>query len=109
MTRFVTMVLAALIIWSANMLAQDVTPFELGTFECQGRTFLGVVLGNTAIDFAAASAAIHNPPARVAPPGSGSARTPPVLLKPGDRMACTYEGVGTLTNPVVASENPSTR
>jgi 2-keto-4-pentenoate hydratase/2-oxohepta-3-ene-1,7-dioic acid hydratase in catechol pathway len=43
------------------------------------------------------------------PPGSGSARTPPILLKAGDRMVCTYEGVGTLTNPVVASESPSTR
>jgi 2-keto-4-pentenoate hydratase/2-oxohepta-3-ene-1,7-dioic acid hydratase in catechol pathway len=36
-------------------------------------------------------------------PGSGSARTPPVLLKHGDRMVCTYEGVGTLTNPVVGA------
>ena len=36
-------------------------------------------------------------------PGSGSARTPPILLKAGDRMVCTYEGVGTLTNPVVGS------
>jgi 2-keto-4-pentenoate hydratase/2-oxohepta-3-ene-1,7-dioic acid hydratase in catechol pathway len=34
-------------------------------------------------------------------PGSGSARTPPILLKAGDRMVCTYEGVGTLTNPVM--------
>ena len=37
-------------------------------------------------------------------PGSGSARTPPILLKAGDRMLCTYEGVGTLTNPVVGSD-----
>ena len=36
------------------------------------------------------------------PPGVGSARNPPILLKAGDRMACTYDGVGTLTNPVVA-------
>ncbi len=36
------------------------------------------------------------------PPGVGSARNPPILLKAGDRMACSYEGVGTLTNPVVA-------
>jgi 2-keto-4-pentenoate hydratase/2-oxohepta-3-ene-1,7-dioic acid hydratase in catechol pathway len=36
-------------------------------------------------------------------PGAGSARTPPVLLKAGDRMVCTYDGVGTLTNPVAAS------
>jgi 2-keto-4-pentenoate hydratase/2-oxohepta-3-ene-1,7-dioic acid hydratase in catechol pathway len=36
------------------------------------------------------------------PPGVGSARTPPILLKAGDRMECTYDGVGTLANPVVA-------
>ena len=35
------------------------------------------------------------------PPGVGSARNPPILLKAGDRMECTYAGVGTLTNPVV--------
>jgi 2-keto-4-pentenoate hydratase/2-oxohepta-3-ene-1,7-dioic acid hydratase in catechol pathway len=35
------------------------------------------------------------------PPGVGSARNPPILLKAGDRMECSYEGVGTLTNPVV--------
>jgi 2-keto-4-pentenoate hydratase/2-oxohepta-3-ene-1,7-dioic acid hydratase in catechol pathway len=37
------------------------------------------------------------------PPGAGSARTPPVFLKPGDRAVCTYEGVGTLMNPVAAA------
>jgi len=36
------------------------------------------------------------------PPGVGSARNPPILLKAGDRMECTYDGVGTLKNPVVA-------
>jgi 2-keto-4-pentenoate hydratase/2-oxohepta-3-ene-1,7-dioic acid hydratase in catechol pathway len=36
------------------------------------------------------------------PPGVGSARNPPILLKAGDRMGCTYDGVGTLNNPVVA-------
>ena len=36
------------------------------------------------------------------PPGVGSARTPPILLKAGDRMECSYEGVSPLTNPVVA-------
>jgi len=34
------------------------------------------------------------------PAGVGSARTPPIYLKPGDRTVCTYEGVGTLTNRV---------
>jgi 2-keto-4-pentenoate hydratase/2-oxohepta-3-ene-1,7-dioic acid hydratase in catechol pathway len=34
------------------------------------------------------------------PPGSGSARTPPIFFKPGDVSVCTYDGIGTLTNPV---------
>jgi len=36
------------------------------------------------------------------PAGVGSARTPPIYLKGGDRITCTYEGVGTLSNPVIA-------
>jgi 2-keto-4-pentenoate hydratase/2-oxohepta-3-ene-1,7-dioic acid hydratase in catechol pathway len=37
------------------------------------------------------------------PAGVGSARVPPVYFKHGDRSECTYEGIGTLTNPVVGS------
>jgi 2-keto-4-pentenoate hydratase/2-oxohepta-3-ene-1,7-dioic acid hydratase in catechol pathway len=37
------------------------------------------------------------------PAGVGSARVPPVYFKPGDRSECTYEGIGTLSNPVVGS------
>ena len=37
-------------------------------------------------------------------PGAGSARTPPIFLNPGDRSECTYEGVGTLINPVVGPQ-----
>ena len=37
------------------------------------------------------------------PSGVGSARQPPIFLKPGDRTVCTYEGVGTLTNRVEAA------
>lgn len=37
------------------------------------------------------------------PPGSGSARTPPIFLQPGDVSVCTYEGIGTLTNPIEGS------
>ena len=36
------------------------------------------------------------------PAGVGSARKPPIFLKAGDVSVCTYEGIGTLTNPVVA-------
>jgi 2-keto-4-pentenoate hydratase/2-oxohepta-3-ene-1,7-dioic acid hydratase in catechol pathway len=35
------------------------------------------------------------------PPGVGSAKKPPVFFKAGDTLSCTYEGVGTLVNPVV--------
>ena len=38
------------------------------------------------------------------PPGVGSGRTPPVFLKPGDQTTCSYEGIGTLRNPVAAAE-----
>ena len=37
------------------------------------------------------------------PPGAGSARTPPIVFQPGDQSSCTYEGVGTLSNPVAAA------
>jgi len=38
------------------------------------------------------------------PAGVGSARNPPIFMKPGDVAACTIEWVGTLTNPVAAAE-----
>ena len=37
------------------------------------------------------------------PAGVGSARKPPIFLKPGDRTSCTYEGIGTLVNTVAAA------
>jgi 2-keto-4-pentenoate hydratase/2-oxohepta-3-ene-1,7-dioic acid hydratase in catechol pathway len=37
------------------------------------------------------------------PAGVGSARNPPIFMKPGDVAVCTIEGVGTLTNPVAAA------
>jgi 2-keto-4-pentenoate hydratase/2-oxohepta-3-ene-1,7-dioic acid hydratase in catechol pathway len=43
------------------------------------------------------------------PAGVGSARNPPIFLKDGDRMSCTYEGVGTLNNPVVGPSPAATR
>lgn len=36
------------------------------------------------------------------PGGVGNARTPPIFFKDGDKSVCTYEGIGTLTNPVKA-------
>jgi acylpyruvate hydrolase len=36
------------------------------------------------------------------PPGIGSARTPPIFLKPGDTVTIEIERLGKLTNPVVA-------
>jgi 2-keto-4-pentenoate hydratase/2-oxohepta-3-ene-1,7-dioic acid hydratase in catechol pathway len=37
------------------------------------------------------------------PAGVGSARKPPIFFKAGDVSVCTYEGIGTLTNPVAGS------
>ena len=37
------------------------------------------------------------------PAGVGSARNPPIFLKAGDVSVCTYDGVGTLTNPIEAA------
>jgi 2-keto-4-pentenoate hydratase/2-oxohepta-3-ene-1,7-dioic acid hydratase in catechol pathway len=42
------------------------------------------------------------------PAGVGSARNPPVYLKAGDRSVCTYEGIGTLVNPVVGTPPAAT-
>lgn len=36
------------------------------------------------------------------PAGVGTARVPPIYLKPGDRTSCTVEGIGTLRNTVEA-------
>src|SRR5712691_9615320 len=48
--------------------AQGVTPFKLGTFQSQSRTFVGIVIGDSVVvDFAAASRAI-TPASNVALP-----------------------------------------
>jgi 2-keto-4-pentenoate hydratase/2-oxohepta-3-ene-1,7-dioic acid hydratase in catechol pathway len=38
------------------------------------------------------------------PAGVGSARNPPIYMKPGDEAVCTIESIGTLRNPVAAAE-----
>ena len=38
------------------------------------------------------------------PAGVGFARKPPVFVKPGDQMEVVIEGIGTLNNPVTASD-----
>jgi 2-keto-4-pentenoate hydratase/2-oxohepta-3-ene-1,7-dioic acid hydratase in catechol pathway len=43
------------------------------------------------------------------PAGVGSARNPPIFFKAGDLSVCTYEGIGTLTNPVVAPRTPGSK
>ena len=45
---------------------------------------------------------VATPPPTGTPPGVGFARTPPVYLKPGDVMEVEVEGLGVLSNPVVA-------
>ena len=39
------------------------------------------------------------------PSGVGFARNPPVYLKPGDKVEITIKGIGSLVNPVVASNS----
>ncbi len=41
------------------------------------------------------------------PAGVGSARKPPIFFKAGDVSVCSYEGIGTLTNPIVAARSAS--
>src|SRR3989449_7206549 len=43
------------------------------------------------------------------PPGVGSAKKPPVYFKAGDSLSCTYNGIGTLVNPVVQGGRTSSR
>lgn len=43
------------------------------------------------------------------PPGVGSARKPPVFLRPGDVMIAEVEGIGRLENRIVAEEVPEGR
>jgi 2-keto-4-pentenoate hydratase/2-oxohepta-3-ene-1,7-dioic acid hydratase in catechol pathway len=38
------------------------------------------------------------------PPGVGFARKPPIFLKPGDTVEIEVEGLGILSNPVIADE-----
>jgi 2-keto-4-pentenoate hydratase/2-oxohepta-3-ene-1,7-dioic acid hydratase in catechol pathway len=40
------------------------------------------------------------------PEGVGMAANPPRWLQPGDQVAITIEGIGTLRNPVVAEGQP---
>ena len=70
MKRFATAVVAILICAGLEPAArQAATPYKLGTFERQGRPFVGVVLRESVvIDFAAAHAAIRNPAVALAAP-----------------------------------------
>ena len=38
------------------------------------------------------------------PPGVGCFRKPPLFLKPGDVVTCEIDGIGSITNTVVADE-----
>jgi len=44
------------------------------------------------------------------PAGVGVFRTPPVFLRPGDRVRCEVEGIGSVENPIVDwTEDPRQR
>ena len=68
MKRMAAMLLGCVIVSTLLVQAQGVTPFKLGTFQIQTRTFVGVVLRDSVVvDFAAASRAI-TPASNVALP-----------------------------------------
>jgi 2-keto-4-pentenoate hydratase/2-oxohepta-3-ene-1,7-dioic acid hydratase (catechol pathway) len=61
--------LAALVVAAGAVAQPAATPFKLGTFERQGRTFVGIVLRDTVvIDFGTANSAITTPASGVAAP-----------------------------------------
>lgn len=69
MKRVLVHVLAAGMLSMVFVTAQETTPFKVGTFERQGRTFVGIVLRDgVVIDFAAAHAAIRTPASNAAAP-----------------------------------------
>src|SRR5437763_11939217 len=68
MKRVIALLLGSGIVSAALVQAQEVTPFKLGTFQIQARTFVGIVLRDSVVvDFAAASRAI-TPSSNVALP-----------------------------------------
>ena len=69
MRHLVAGLAVACLLAAAMTHAQAPTPFKLGTFERNGRPFVGVVLDESVvIDFAAADAAIRTPASTVAAP-----------------------------------------
>ena len=64
MKRLMFAAAAAAVCAATALQAQAPAPFKLGTFQQQGRTFVGIVRDTVVIDFAAADAAV---PGRTAP------------------------------------------
>src|SRR5215468_7112578 len=68
MKRMIALLFGSGIVSTLLVQAQAVTPFKLGTFQIQARTFVGIVVGDSlVVDFAAASRAI-TPASNVALP-----------------------------------------
>src|SRR5215813_15284898 len=68
MKRVIALLLGLGIAFPVLVQAQTVTPFKLGTFQTQGRTFVGIVLRDSVVvDFASASRAV-TPASNVALP-----------------------------------------
>jgi hypothetical protein len=70
MSQLVTTI-AALVVFAAgdHVLGQSATPFKLGNFDQNGRTFVGIVLKDAiVIDLAQANAALKAPASKTAAP-----------------------------------------
>ena len=60
---------AALVVTTASLAQPAPTPYKLGTFERQGRPFVGIVLREAVvIDFGAAHTAVTSPASTLAAP-----------------------------------------
>ena len=69
MTRLVTAIAATAVFAAASVFGQSGMPFKLGTFDQNGRSFVGVVLKDAiVIDLAQASAALKTPASKAAAP-----------------------------------------
>ena len=73
MKRLIAITLAIACIGGVLTLAQAPTPYKLGTFETQGRTFVGLVLRDSVVvDLAAADKAVATTRQRVPMPSECS-------------------------------------
>ena len=69
MRRLILGLIVSVVIASVPAVVQEAPPYKLGTFERQGKAFVGIVVRDAqVIDFGAAHAAVRTPSSTVTPP-----------------------------------------